>query len=114
MKYTVLCLVNVILLATGQIVFKHGAKDKIIDSVPAAISVLFSPVVLVGLALYASATMLWLYILSRVPLSFAYPIQALAFPLVLVLSLLVFRETVPATRWIGLVIILIGVFIAAR
>jgi len=114
MKYTLLCFLNAISLVGGQMLFKLGMKDKTIDSVPAIIRALFTPLVLLGLVLYALTTMLWLYILNKVPISRAYPIQALAFPLVAIISFLFLKETIPIYRWIGIGIIFAGVIIVAQ
>ena len=114
MKYTLLCYLNAIALVGGQMLFKQGMKDKIIDSVPAMIKALFTPLVFLGLVLYALTTMLWLYILNKVPISRAHPIQALAFPLVAIFSFLFFKETIPAYRWIGIGIIVAGIIVVAQ
>jgi len=114
MKYMLLCLLNVISLVSGQMLFKLGMKDKIIDSVPAMIKALFTPLVLLGLILYALTTMLWLYILNKIPISRAYPIQALAFPLVAIFSFLFLKEIIPVYRWIGIGIIVAGIIVVAQ
>lgn len=113
-KNLVLCLINTMLMASGQILFKLGSNGKKLDSFLSMVQLLFSPIILVALCLYAFTTMLWLYILSKVDISFAYPVQALAFPVVLIVSSLLFKEAIPTTRWIGVGIILIGVFIAVK
>ena len=114
MKMTLLCLLNTALMATGQMLFKYGSSGKSITGIMDIIRLFFSPVVFCALCLYAATTGLWLYILSRVPLSFAYPIQALAFPLVLLASMLIFKESISVTRWIGVLVIVCGVMIATR
>ena len=114
MKNIILCLLNVLLMVTGQIIFKYGMKDKVIDSVPAIIKAVLTPVILSGLVVYAFTTFLWLYILSKIPISYAYPIQALAFPIVLIMSYFIFKEVIPITRWIGIIVIFIGVFFVVR
>ena len=86
MKMTLLCLLNTGLMVTGQILFKVGSQGKTLSSISDMVRLMFSPVVLVALCLYAGTTMLWLYILSKVDISFAYPIQALAFPVVMIVS----------------------------
>jgi len=106
--------VNVAALVTGQILFKIGVRGRAFDSIPEVARTMFSPVILGALVIYASATVLWLYILSKMPISRAYPIQALAYPVMLVLSKFLFNETISVARWIGMGIILIGVFIVAR
>ena len=49
-----------------------------------------------ALVIYALATLLWLLVLSRVPLSFAFPFYGLAFLLVPVLAAVVLGEVL---RW---------------
>ena len=78
------------------------------------VHLLFAPTIIIALGLYAFTACLWLYILSRTPMSFAYPFQALAFPLVLMLSAMLFHEPIPLNRWIGVIIIVLGVIIATR
>lgn len=112
MKNIVLCLINVCMMALGQLLFKLGSNGKTLSSFSDILSLLFSPVILLALAVYGCTTILWLYILSKVKISFAYPIQALAFPIVLILSSLIFREEIPLNRWIGVAIIVLGTYIA--
>lgn len=114
MKMTLMCLLNTALLVVGQMLFKFGCNGREINSLASVVSLIFSPIILLALCLYAGTTILWLYILSKVDISFAYPIQALAFPVVLILASLIFQETIPLNRWIGVGIIFIGVFIITR
>lgn len=111
MKTMLLCLLNTALMVAGQVLFKLGSHGKELGSLMDMIKLLFSPIVLVALCLYGATTMLWLYILSKTDISFAYPIQALAFPVVLILSSLIFHETVGINRWIGVLVIVAGVYI---
>ncbi len=114
MKTTMLCLLNTLLMVTGQVLFKIGASGKIISSFKDIVILLFNPIIIFALFIYGGTTMLWLYILNKTPISYAYPIQALAFPAVLVISSILFKEAIPITRWIGVCIIFIGVFVAVK
>lgn len=114
MKYFVLCIINTLLMSTGQIMFKLGSRNSEISSLSGVIKLLFNPIVFAALCLYALTTMLWLYILNKVPISFAYPIQALAFPLVLLFSIAIFKEEVSFIKWIGVMIICFGVYISTK
>ena len=114
MKTTLLCLLNTILMASGQMLFKYGSAGHDIAGIQNIIKLLFSPVVLLALCLYGGTTMLWLYILSNTSISYAYPIQALAFPIVLISSMFLFHEQIPLSRWIGVFIIIVGVCVATR
>jgi len=114
MKNFMLCLLNSALLVCGQLLFKLTARNKEISSLPDVMQLLLSPYMIAAIILYGAATLLWVYILTKVPISYAYPIQSLAFPLVVMLAVPLFKETVPVYRWIGIGVILAGVFITSR
>ena len=66
-------------LAAGQVLFKYAATAFKTESLAEGLLVLArTPAFYGGVTLYAAATLLWLWILSRVPLSQAYPWVALA------------------------------------
>lgn len=112
MKMIPLCLLNTLMMVIGQILFKIGSRGKALNSVSSILKMLFSPVIILALFVYAVTTVLWLFILSKVDISFAYPIQALAFPIVLIVSAWIFHEIIPLNRWVGVVIIFIGICVA--
>jgi drug/metabolite transporter (DMT)-like permease len=114
MKNFMLCLLNVGLLACGQLLFKLAAHDNEISSLSGLKKLILSPYMILAVTLYAGTTILWVYILTKVPLSYAHPIQALAFPLVTVCSLLFLKESVPSHRWVGIGIIVLGALVAGR
>jgi len=114
MKNFMLCLLNVGLLICGQLLFKSAAYGKEILSLRDMVRLLLSPYMIGAVTLYAGTTILWVYILTKVPLSYAHPIQALAFPLVAIFSVFFFKETIPVHRWIGIGIIVFGTLVASR
>jgi len=114
MKYIFLCFVHVTFLVIGQFLFKFGTKDKTFDSAFTIIKTVFSPLILSGLFLYALTTILWLYILTKMPINRAYPISALAYPAVLLISKFLFNENVTVMRWIGTGIICIGIVMVVQ
>ena len=67
-----------------------------------------------GLILYGLSAVTWLWVLSKVPLSYAYPILALSFPIVVALSAFTFSETVSLVQAGGLALIIVGVSLLAR
>ncbi|MCR8845573.1 EamA family transporter [Paenibacillus sp. SC116] len=102
---------NIILLVTGQILFKLGIEkagglvwNKIITSW----------YVIGGLSLYGIATILWFVVLSRLPLSVAYPLQSISYILGIAAAFFIFSEPVSATKWVGAGVILIGVYLIAK
>lgn len=65
-----------------------------------------------GIALIC-ATLLWAYILRHFPFSIAYPLSCLSFVFGMLGAWVFLGETIPAIRWVGIALILLGaVFIA--
>lgn len=130
LAYAVLA-VNILLLVGGQILWKVGLTRAAVGATAlgsatnqAAVAqaaghgvpwlqVAISPFVWAGLILYGIATVLWLFALSRLPLSVAYPIQALAYILGMVAAQRLFGEEVPLWGWLGGLLILLGVALVA-
>lgn len=62
----------------------------------------------------AVATVLWMYILKHYPFSQAYPLISMSYVFGLIAAIYVFHETVPATRWIGVAFIIVGVIFISK
>jgi drug/metabolite transporter (DMT)-like permease len=60
------------------------------------------------------SALVWLVVLSRASLSFAYPFAALTYVLILLFDLFVLDEQVPGLRWAGVGFIAIGIFLVSR
>jgi len=73
-----------------------------------------TPLVWLGLILYGLSAIVWLVVLSRVDLSFAYPILGVSYVIVLFISKVALHEQVTPLRWLGAIIISIGVALMAR
>lgn len=114
-----LILFNVMLAAVGQIVLKVGTQQlggalvkpgaTIIGTVLGAVRAMFTPYIFAGLMIYAFSAVTWIIILSRVNLSFAYPMISLSYVIVVILSAVLLRERVPLITIPGLILICIGV-----
>lgn len=98
-------LLAVALAACGQLLLKHGmtvAKHHAqVTGRPLALSAAISPWVLAGLAVFAASAVAWLLTLSRVPLSIAYPFNALGYLGILGASVVVLHERTNAWTWLG-------------
>ena len=109
---TVLC---VLMIAVGQLMFKSAASQWRFEGLTWTTAVNFlSPLMIAALALYAVATVLWLYVLRTVPLSAAYSVFAFAFIIVPVLAHFVLDEPLSAKVLVGGAIIVAGIFVAIR
>lgn len=102
---------SILTASVGQALMKSGLAG--VDGAGSALSVLSSaagrPVVWVGLISYALSSALWLVVLSRVELSVAYPLGSLSYVIV-VLASLVMGEYVGTLRWLGVALIVSGVW----
>ena len=110
-----LALISVLLSASAQLLMKVGmsgarsaAPPPVLDTI---LSVATNPYVLGGLGCYGLSAVLWLAVLSKMPLSMAYPLVALAIAIVVVLSGLLLGETLPFARVAGAALIIVGVVV---
>ncbi len=72
-----------------------------------------TPLVVVGLLLYAVGAVAWIAVLRRMDLSYAYPFLALNFVLIALVSQWFLGETIPALRWVGIGAICVGILAIA-
>lgn len=73
-----------------------------------------NPWLVLGGLLYAGLTLVWIWILGRVPLSVAYPFYALAFVFTPTLAYFVFGETVSRSYAAGTALIVAGLVLTTR
>ena len=106
-----LILLNTLILVSGQFLWKIGMTNRSVsfDSIGAIFRVMISPYILSGLFLYGMATVLWLFILTKVPLSVAYPIQSIAYILAVFGAYFFFQEEITLWKVIGVFLIMAGV-----
>ena len=115
-------LLSVGLAAVAQLTLKTGmnhvnaelAPDRF-DLTGASLKALVvQPYVWGGLALFGVSALVWLVVLSRASLSFAYPFAALTYVLILLFDHFVLDDTVPPLRWAGVGFIAIGIVLISR
>lgn len=112
-------LAAVALAVTGQVLVKQGMNALGAVQFSAGLlsaygRIFTSPLVLAGTVSYTLSILFWIYALSRVDLSFAYPFLALSYVLVIIASWLLLGERIPPLRWIGLAVICAGILIVSR
>ncbi len=113
MKDMYIILLSVLLGAVGQIAFKIGAV-RIPDTGSLLAKIITAWPILAGLGLYGVSTLLWIYALRTVELSYAYPLISLGYILVFIASFFLFHEAIGLLRLGGLVLILTGIILVAR
>ncbi len=57
---------------------------------------------------FGTSFALWAYVLKKMDFSQAYPLSSLSFIFGMFLAFFLFQESIPFTRWIGVVLIVIG------
>jgi drug/metabolite transporter (DMT)-like permease len=108
----VLILFCVLALAVGQLLFKMSARNLVMgDHALDLLGLARDPWFLFALSLYALATLLWIWLLRKVPLVVAYPFFALSFVVVPFLSRAFLGEQVGLTYWAGVFLIMSGIVI---
>lgn len=113
MKTVLLILFNVVLLTSGQLLWKKGLAAAGGISLQNILQLFMSPFIMTGLFLYVVATVVWFVVLSRADLSFAYPLQSTAYVVGMLAAWLILKEVIPVTRWIGVLIIMVGVAVVS-
>ncbi len=102
--------------AVGQLAMKAGMDrvrnrsggdlGPIIKALPRIFTDLY---VLIGVGIYVLSTVLWIRVLSSVPLSFAYPCISVSYIIIIVAGRWVFRERIDGWKIAAIALIIAGV-----
>jgi len=110
-----LVLFAVILAACGQLMLKYGmqaaTKHAHQSGGSLVIAAATTPWVIGGLAVFVVSAMAWLAVLSRVPLSIAYPFNALGYIAILSASIVLLHERATILTWVGSLIVVTGLIL---
>ena len=110
----ILLIINILLLVSGQLLWKVGMEKIGTWGAGTLLDLIKSPYIIGGGLIYVLATVIWLYILTKIPFSIAYPFQSLAYVLGIFMGFLVFKEVVTPTQWMGAAVLVFGVYLIAR
>jgi len=98
--------------AAGQVMLRHGMQTASARAASThgslAVAAATSPWVLLGLTVFGVSAIAWLTTLSRVPLSIAYPFNALGYLAILTASVLVLHERANVWTWAGSLLVVSG------
>jgi multidrug transporter EmrE-like cation transporter len=120
MAYLPLILFGVLLNAAAQLLLKEGMRrigyfDFVwTNALPIALQVGGNVYVLAGLFLYVVSVVAWLMVLSRVEVSFAYPLLSIGYIVNAVAGYYLFQENVSLARVSGILVIIAGVYLVTR
>lgn len=114
-----LILLSVSMSAVAQILLKAGLSPRSGDSDPSGLlqiiaRMFLNPWVVGGLGLYFLGALVWLFVLSRAEVSYAYPFVSVGVILTMILGFLVFGEHIGPSRMLGAALIVTGIVFVAR
>ena len=61
-----------------------------------------------------TAMLVWMYVLKHYQFSIAYPLLSISYIIGLLAAYFIFHEAVPLTRWIGVCIVMVGVYLIVK
>jgi undecaprenyl phosphate-alpha-L-ara4N flippase subunit ArnF len=107
-------LLFVIILLLGNISWKMGLVKMngfMVGSktpLESVLALLYSPWMWLGGVFYIIGTLWWFYVMSKENLSYIYPMVSIGYILTAIAGIVIFKETVSATGWIGMFIVMVG------
>ena len=72
-----------------------------------------NPFILIGIISYVLSLIFWIACLSRVEVSFAYPLTSLGYVFTALIGFILFQEDLNSVRLLGIIIIMCGVCIVS-
>lgn len=108
---TVSCLVFSMSLAIGQLLFKLAANDVLRLKDGSWLHILLSPSLVSAFALYGLTSLLWIWILTQLPLSRAYPFALLGAAIVPLCARVFLGEALSPLYGLGVLLVLTGLAI---
>lgn len=103
----IITIVCAFMAAVGQALFKLGS----LNITPNLLTWVNWQIIL-GLAFYGIAVIMFAFVVKKVNLSFLYPVIATSYIWVALFSFFILKETLYLSNWIGIMLILLGVSLA--
>lgn len=119
LKNLLLIVLTVMINTTGQFVIKTGVnrigKISITENFFGTILKAFTSWIIIGgFGLYFLSAIIWIIILSRTELSWAFPLLSLSYVITVLISPLILHEAFSIQRLMGTLVICLGVFLVSR
>ena len=115
-----LILIAIICIVSAQLLLKYGLKNasKTEIGLNTALTffkiILLNPYVILGAALFGISAILWMQVLSKVELSYAYPALSLSYVFTTISAWMLFNENLNMLRAAGIIIICSGVYALSK
>ncbi|MEM4244896.1 MAG: EamA family transporter [Candidatus Nanoarchaeia archaeon] len=117
--YVIAMFFSLLLSVLGQLLLKRGMNvigkvsllnRKVLSTV---FRMLTNTYIIVGGIVFVASLALWLVVLSKLDVSYAYPIVSINYVAIALASKLFFKETVSKLRWVSIFIICFGVVLVS-
>jgi len=116
----VLILLGVLLNTAGQLLLKAGVSQighfefSMANVVPIGLKVMVNLPIIAGLCAYVLSVVVWLLVLSRVQVSYAFPLLSIGYVINAVAAYYLFGETISLLRMSGIFVIIAGVWMVSQ
>jgi len=114
-------ILSVLCSSVAQIALKKGMTQcncsfalEVSNIFPLISSLVLNPFIMLGVMLHVLALFTWLYVLKHVDVSYASPIISMRFVVVMLLSYLLFNESINLFRILGVVLIIMGIILVGK
>ncbi len=118
MKDFLIIFVSVALGSTGQLLFKRGmqvfGQVNLTNIWGQLIKILLVPYIPLGFVCFGVSSVLWLVVVSKLDLSYAYPMVSLGYVIVVLASWWFLGEDLSFLRLVGLALICAGVTLVSK
>ena len=120
LKVFLFIVINDLLDTAAQLLMKKGLGTADLSSIPAFLHHLINPgnpvifLFWIGLIIYLSNFILWMNILSKIDLSVALPLASSGYLLIPIAAIFFLHEIISPLRWLGLVLIMIGITVVSQ
>jgi multidrug transporter EmrE-like cation transporter len=115
-----LILLGVFLNAAAQLLLKAGMiqvghfEFSLVNVIPIGLKVMVNLPIMIGLCAYGVSVVVWLLVLSRVPVSYAYPMLSIGYIVNALAAYYLFGESLSLIRLAGIFVIIAGVYMVAQ
>ncbi|MHA6608500.1 EamA family transporter [Photobacterium damselae] len=121
MIFTFIIILSVFFSSSSQLLLKKGAETLVVPSTVSiesiyrlSINVLSNFYLVGGVLFQVIALLVWIYVLKKVDVSYAYPFISLGFVFVIFMGNLLYNEPIGLIKLSGCLIICVGVFILSK
>lgn len=115
-----LILLGVLLNTAAQLLLKAGMTQighfefTGANVIPIGLKIMFNLPIFIGLCAYVISVGVWLLVLSRVPVSYAYPMLSIGYVVNALAAYYLFGESLSVLRMTGIFVIIAGVYMVSQ